>query len=265
MRFVNYFTFVFLLSCLSTNLLADKVGRIDSTHDPKFRCSNNELPQERCDQMRARALRHGCVTPAEYSLLVKHNLCPQCDFSRRGLTAYKNYCPKGCFARGTRILVKDLLNEQTRWEAIENVVFHTLRFEVWSIDDSSGIGALSLTSRAIRSSQIGPEEEPMVNLSIDDGSKLGVTSRHAMLLSSGVIVAAEDLKVGDVLAKYNGTDTTIVQIDRFYTEDDVFNLLLDVESPIGHSIIVEGGIVTGDQNWQGGEIESLLGTVILKP
>ena len=249
---MRFLVFLCLISFLTTTqAFAERVGRIDTEHNGGKRCADEVLPQERCNEMRERARNNNCVDGPEYNLLVKYNLCPTCDWYYPGPKAYLGYCPPGCFARGTLILVKDLTQGDTRWEAIENVVASPKAFEVWSLDEGSTVSEQTLVSRGIRMALIGPEKKPMVEMTMADGTKISVTGGHAMMLSTGEMLAAEDLRVGNLLAKSNGEKAEIINIDRAPTEDDVFNLLLDVEAPISHSIIAIGGLVTGDQYWQG--------------
>lgn len=258
MRF--FVLFGLILGLATSETLAERVGRIDTEHNGAKRCADEALPQERCNEMRERARSQNCVSQSEYELLAKYNLCPTCDWYYPGAKAYLGYCPPGCFARGTLISVRDLVNGGTRREAIEKVVANPKLFEVWSLEEGSTVSKQTFGSRAIRMVIAGPERKPMVNLMTSDGSSISVTSRHPMILDSGEMVAAEDLKVGDLLAKFDGTKAEITNIERSLTDDDVFNLLLDVDSPISHSIIAEG-LVTGDQYWQG-RSESFLGTTI---
>src|SRR5262245_55796295 len=110
-----------LLACIFTvSASAEVVGRIKTAHDP-IRCVNRELSAKRVLEKRERTLLLGCVTREEYDALHRNSLCPVCNWKQKGLKAYGGYCPQGCFAKGTPILVKDLADGATKWEVIEKI------------------------------------------------------------------------------------------------------------------------------------------------
>lgn len=232
-------------------------NRIDPSCSGPHRCSKEALPQETCNDDREDALRTGCVTRDEYNTLVHYNVCPSCN--RRN--QYTACCPPGCFVRGTKILVTDLQENQRKWEAIEIIVNNPDQFHVWALEVRSSLTKPMIRPFPIRSRVFGPEEFPIVFLRTTTGRELGLTAQHAVLLSSGKMVVAETLRAGDLLVLDSGQFETIETIERKTTEDDVFNLLLDVDLPMSHTIIAEGFIV-GDQYWQG-VLQPMLNTTLV--
>jgi hypothetical protein len=255
---LSVFVFMFASICV-----AETVGRIDSSGDKQKRCAQREIPQSECTRKQKRARDLGCVTLEEYNFLVQENICPRCNWDNPGLTAYDGWCPQGCFARGTRILVQDLSNDTTKWVTVEVVAENISGYRVWAVDEKSNRGNLSFTQFDIKRAIVGPEIFPMVNLQMQDGKELSLSSEHAVLLSSGKIIKAEELSVGDFLIRLDGEPVAIKSVARKLIDDDVFNFLLAADAPLSHTIIAEE-FLTGDQYWQG-RLDALLGTNVLKP
>lgn len=250
-----------LCAFLASASQAEKYGRVET--DPSklaIRCNDEELPQGECNEMRVKAIARGCVTLQEHWALDRFNLCPICLWDYPGLRAYKGWCPPGCFAHGTKILVKDLSDGATKWQAVEVVSENTTRYMAWSYDETATLSRPTLSARAIVRAIVGPEKHPMVNIHMPDDTMLSVTTGHAMLLASGKMVKAEQLKEGDTLVKHDGTIVVIPSIERRTTTENVYNFLLDVENPLGHTLIA--CVVTGDQAWQAGLIPLLETTIV---
>lgn len=157
----------------------------------------------------------------------------------------------------------DLQENQKKWEVIENIVNNPDKFHIWALEPGSKLTKPLIRPFAIRSRVFGPEKFPLVILKTSTGIELGLTTQHAVLLSSGKMVVAETLRVGDLLVRNSGHLEKIETVERKITNDDVFNVLLDVDFPISHTMIAEGFIV-GDQYWQGVLQPMLNTTLVLK-
>jgi hypothetical protein len=78
-----------------------------------------------------------------------------------------------------------------------------------------------------------------------------LSTEHAVLLSSGEMVAARELDAAlHSLVTEKGEIVAISKIERRATDDDVYNVLTDAGlSHKGH-LIIANGLVVGDIMWQ---------------
>jgi hypothetical protein len=233
----------------TNNAWSEIAGRVNTAHS-ELRCSKRLMSEERCRDKRRNAIAKGCVTSQEAALLEKHRLCPICNWVFPGIDAYLGYCPPGCFVRGTKILIRDLSDGQKKWAAVEDIAARIQEVEIFSIDSGTASGKPVLSSHPILLVSVGPESEPMVNIATALGGRLNVTANHAVMLPNGIFVVAANLTKGDSIATLDGGGAVITAIDRAQTAELVYNFFLEVESPISHTVIAEGGLVTGDQYWQ---------------
>ncbi len=227
---------------------------ISSYAEDGARCAERALPQERCDQMRQRALDSNCISREKYNSLA-FNHCPLCD---DGL--YMGWCLAGCFKRGTKILVSNLKTGIQQWEVIEEVVAHKELYQVLAIANQDNEKRPVFRFFPIKLVVHGPEAEPLVMIKTENGKELGLTSQHGVLLDSGKMVLAELLVVGDRLLDIQGNPIRITSIERSMTNDDVFNILLDAENKISHTVIAEN-IIVGDQYWQSVSLSEFNATI----
>jgi len=97
---------------------------------------------------------------------------------------------------------------------------------------------LPAPARSAAATTAGSEDKPLVVLHLRGGATLAATELHAILLSTGTMVAAKDLLVGQRLVQWNGAQSTIEAITRVATSDDVFNVLTNAGmSHKGHMIV----------------------------
>ena len=212
----------------------------------EMRCEGKGLPQERCNLLRDMALKSGCIDQGKYDELINQNRCPSCN----QFNDYMGSCPPGCFAKGTKILVGLDVQQSPFWERVEVIVQNPSKYLVWGMDQSSGIKNPKLKPFKIRNVVYGPEEFPLIEIVTQLGSKIRLTTEHAVLLNSGVMVAAKHLSIGDAITSASGNSDRIVKINHIPTDEEVFNVLLDVNATISHTLIAEN-LIVGDQYWQG--------------
>lgn len=209
--------------------------------DPSFRCSQKGLSAQECQEDRDFARETNCITEQELKEVVAYNGCPACD--RRGI--YKGWCPQGCFVRGTKILVWDVVQAGEAWIAIEDIVYQSQRFKVASLRKEANLKDLIYEYLPIRLTTQGPEFEPLVIITTNK-RVLGVTSTHGVTLANGQLIAAKEIMIGDQLLTTESSEL-VLQIERPITDDLVFNLSVESDDPKSHLILADGGLVVGDQ------------------
>ena len=233
---------LFLFS--STTVLAGESRIVPPGKDQALRCYETHPSKEACKLERDYALKVGCITQEEFDLLVKYEAYPVCDDND-----YVGWCPPGCFIRGTMILVTDKQTGLVKYVPVENIVAHRLQYLVWCM--SSSRNGFTFAPHEIKLTTQGHEEEPIVYVHLDNGSQIGLTTEHGVLLANGTVTNARSLKVGDHLVDLDHNEMTVVKIHQENTADLVFNLLVDDAADIKNHFIVAQDIVVGDLAWQG--------------
>lgn len=246
---------VLLCSTMSVTVSAHNIEAPSA--NAAFRCSKTKPSKEKCKLERDYALKIGCISKEEFDVLSGYDGYPICN--RDG--EYEGWCPQGCFVRGTQILVTNKDNGQVLYVPVEDVVAHRLQFLVWCMTDSKN--GFIFAPHEIKLTTQGPEEEAIVYLSLDNGSRIGLTTEHGVLLANGTVTDALSLKVGDRLFDLARNEISILGIHREYTTDDVFNLLVDDVENIKNHFIISEKIVVGDLAWQG-SLRNKLNTIVLE-
>ncbi len=145
----------------------------------------------------------------------------------------------GCLAEGTPIL---LANGSKA--AIQNVMVGD---KVRSDKDGRVLTVVGITE--------GAERRPMVTIHDDKGHTVTMTATHAVPVSDGNIVQAQQLRAGDVIETNDGP-ANIVLVERPRVEMGVYNLELGTEEelvglPAEHTTMFAGGVLVGDSRLQG--------------
>ena len=98
---------------------------------------------------------------------------------------------------------------------------------------------------------IGPEKKPLVWVTTSAGHSIGLTETHGVLLATGFMARAVELKVGDTLVDVDGVPQEITAIDRRPADGDVYNVLTGagLNNKPGH-IIFANQLAVGDLYWQ---------------
>lgn len=122
---------------------------------------------------------------------------------------------------------------------------------VYAMTEEGTVDEPAFSARALYATTTGSEANDLVWVKLVDGTTLGLTEEHAVLLSTGEMIRAIDLGVGthELVTQY-GEFVGIQDITRAPTEDQVYNVLTDAGlSHKGHMIIANG-IIVGDIMWQ---------------
>jgi hypothetical protein len=141
----------------------------------------------------------------------------------------------GCFAYGSKILMGD-----GRWLAGESVKRGDY---VWNPVIKMPVPVIETTS--------GPERPALVKIETASGEIVRVTRNHPVLTSGG-LKAAKDIKIGDLLRKIDGNDTTVTNVTGDKEKGSfVWNVRLDGRGRGDefHYVLVDG-IITGDLTLQ---------------
>jgi len=187
-----------------------------------------------------------CINNTEYIYAQAHSIAPVCGTF--DTTIYIGYCFCGCLERSTDVWVQDPDSGEDRMQQIDSILAGSALAHAFT--DETTLSAVSYAPRQIEATTAGGEQQPLVVLQLQDGTTLGASELHAVLVSTGMMVAAKDLQVGQKLVKQDGATSAIVDITRTPTDDDVFNLLTDAGlNHLGH-MIVANGVIVGDLMWQ---------------
>jgi hypothetical protein len=134
--------------------------------------------------------------------------------------------------------------------------------DVYALSEESRFDDLSFTPRKLSGKTAGGEELPLVWLELENGSSLGLTTEHAVLISTGEMVAARELEAGrHYLVLENGESVAIRGIERRPTTENVYNVLTDAGLNHKGHLIVANGVIVGDIMWQNtlsGDLHSIV-------
>lgn len=158
---------------------------------------------------------------------------------------YNHYitCVAGCFRPDQKILthkgyeaISDLYNQNTQIIGLHpNSVISDLQYKHYPV------------SEFVRS--LEDSHEILIGIETALGGNIVVTLNHPMLLASGYIVNAENLKVGDKLLRIDGTSDKITQIQKIDFWGKVINLSV-APNKWYSNIIVSQGFLTGSHWYQ---------------
>ncbi|WP_394840307.1 Hint domain-containing protein [Pendulispora rubella] len=161
----------------------------------------------------------------------------------------QSVCPAGCFAGNTQ-LTDGEGSELSISEASEGVALKTL-------SDNSSTARPNLQGRAIDMAIRGPEAHDLYIFQLSNGRELRVTENHAMVLASGRLVKARNVRTSDAFVDATGASVPVLAIYREPATSDVYNVRMKSSSFEGHVVVAEG-VLAGDnylQNAVDGEEE----------
>ena len=203
-----------------------------------------DLTPAQCAQTRHDAYRDGCINFWEREVATSNAWATFCAGS-----SLKFVCPCSCFDASTKIMGNTLsapdwidaaeVSEDDRLVALSSTATITTmdRLDSW-------------VTKGLRWVTAGPEEYDMYVFKLSTGKELSITQNHAVLLATGVVKAAKDIKTSDRLVNIEGDPVEIVEISRRPAEDgNVYNFLVDSDDQENHLIVAEG-VVVGDSIWQ---------------
>ncbi|MEI6790756.1 MAG: Hint domain-containing protein [Myxococcaceae bacterium] len=171
-------------------------------------------------------------------------------------------CPCGCFDPTTRLYIFDQTKNLNEWKPIQDIVMDVQKYSIWSLGEESSVLAPTLAKQGIAKFTYGPETKPLVLIHTQSGQKLAITPDHAVLLIDGRMVAAETLKLGQLMVSDKGVPDEVVKISERTIQGDVLNVLTSGKSYLSHLVLAEG-LIVGDLIWQN-SLKSELNSVILR-
>lgn len=232
--------------------------------DPAMRCANKSIGTTSCEARRKFALERGCISEEEYNDLKKLGSYPLCDpFEGEGLKQFGGYCACGCFAPETLIQVAEDGKLLEKKKSAQEIIFgRDKELEVTHLKNSSILHSFQYDSSPIRVRTFGKESKKIYKIKARGKAPLLLTEKHPILLASGRVVQAKDLKSTDSLVLKEGESVVIEKIERIPFKQDVLNFAVETKTPTEHLIFAED-IVVGDQYWQA-SLEDLLNQVILR-
>jgi hypothetical protein len=211
------------------------------------RCGDNQIPVGDCPAYQNIAyMTDRCINTTEYNYARVHSIAPLC--SAINPTVYVGFCYCGCLERTTEIVIEDPENSKTSSQRIDKLTAGSV--QVHALTDDTTLSAVRFSPRAIEATTAGAEHHPMVVIHLAGGATLAATELHAILISTGQMVAAKDLRSGEALVKQDGSLSKIIRITREPTADDVFNLLTNAGLNHKGHMIVANGVIVGDLMWQ---------------
>lgn len=232
-------------------LLAKPADATNRLLDPGYnRCANDAaIPPSECEQYQEFAWNggNGCITFEEYLYARDFFIAPICNQFDR--TKYLGYCRCGCLAKSTQVYVEK--DHALQWVAIDSLPGHEAESKMVTLAEQATMQTWDYSTPSLMAMTIGPERDPLIWVTTMTGLTIGLTETHGVLLSTGYMAKAVELKPGDVLVNMNGGLEIIAAIDRKQTADDVYNVLTDagVKNKAGH-IIFANELAVGDLYWQ---------------
>lgn len=206
------------------------------TKNNSGRC-NGGIKANECAEEIAYAVAEGMIDAATGNWAKANNYYP--TFISRG-SKIGGVCQCGCFAAGTSVLTG------SGWQDVSEITKGSF---VTSYEEESNLSRPDFSERVVKSAISGPEKAPLFVFSTQSGHSISVTQHHGMVLASGRMKAARDVRLGDLFVTVEGKPTAVTAIKRVSTDKPVYNL--EVSSPVaGDHIIAAQGLLVGDLVWQ---------------
>ena len=238
--------FVFLTGGIAqANRLLDETKKAEHCHP---------LPAAKCAPSLLSWKNKGCITQKEYDGALQASpipvpFCVDMSAAGDGPWEFNSWCYCSCFAKGTRILVEDITTQQKLWVAIETVVDHLEQYSLIVPTQDSSLRSMKYKTVGIEKFTVGHEENPLLIISLEDGSEITLTGNHQVLVANGRLLEAAKVAVGSSLVKFNGTPVKVIAIQYRQTTDDVYNILTESRDDLSHFIFAEG-LTVGDLLWE---------------
>ncbi len=208
----------------------------------------NPLPKEQCSPSLKRHFNRGCISKEEhdYGAKASPQRVPLCVEIAENTWKFHAWCYCSCFAKGTRILVEDKVNLSHLWLPIEDVTKDLERYHLVVPSSDAKMGNMKYETREIKTWTAGHESNPLYILKTKSGEELIITGNHQVVLASGQLAEASNLKVGDNLVHMDGSSSEIASIDFHIVEDDVYNVLTSNST----NLVFAEGVMVGDLLWE---------------
>lgn len=158
-------------------------------------------------------------------------------------------CTCGCFAEDTLILTEN--GELPIWELLDAAKYQDVRVaKRESLIDWAEFGF----SQPMRASDFtkGPEENPMIVLTVENGSVIKLTDNHPVLVVRGQkakMIRADEVVLSDAMIDDAGNKVAVTSIDLEMEEKEVINFSSSDKSPLSH-VVVANSLQVGDHKWQ---------------
>ncbi|MDQ3230527.1 MAG: Hint domain-containing protein [Pseudobdellovibrionaceae bacterium] len=227
------------------------------------RCRELQLPDGLCQQHNTDMKANQCagIDDQVISLLNQKGLAAGCQFSG-GKLKFAYTCICGCFAPDTKI---DVFYKSTghmdQIRAAELVRAKDV-FDLSSLTSDASLSSLAFNASPIKGVSYGPTASPLLVIQTSDKRTLKLTTEHGVLLNSGIMVTALELKAGDSLITRDGSTVVITQIETESYTGSVYNVETSGQLDQEHIIVAEG-ILVGDLAWQN-KLKDQLGAVAIR-
>jgi hypothetical protein len=148
------------------------------------------------------------------------------------------FCESSCYAPDQRILFPE--GEAAIVDAVA-----AMKPRVMTLTPGSSLESFSLQSSPTHSytAEFRDTKHPIIELTMESGGMLRVTTEHPMVNSEGRLVAAQTLKAGDELVRKDGSFDTIVSAVRKEHFGKVYNLRPETDDRISNILVAEGYLV----------------------
>jgi hypothetical protein len=194
-----------------------------------------------CNAFNVSALNNGLVTVSGYSYLSAIGFCAVVADIGIGPRIF-DFCPMGCFAADAQIASTVTSDGRAHYVAAGSVTLHS---SLMSMADEASIGDVVLAPQSVKRMVSGPESEPLVVFALANGRTLRVTSHHPMVLDSGEIIEASQVKSKMSFVGLDGRSVKVSAITREKPVADVFNFVTQGDTQLSHIIVAEG-VLVGD-------------------
>ncbi|MDE1462013.1 Hint domain-containing protein [Spartinivicinus poritis] len=158
-------------------------------------------------------------------------------------------CLASCYTPDQKLLFSE--GELTIYDAFSRQVK-----KIVTLDDSASLNNLQYTVRPVDaySESVRDVLHEILVIKTQSGGQLKVTPNHPLLVSSGHMRNAEDLKIGDSLISQNGSYDPVVSIKNTNFFGKVYNVRPDSSSEDGVSlngqIVIAQGFLSGSMYYQ---------------
>lgn len=260
---ITFFILLFNIELYAFDLVKEITGgseanRITSPADGKARCMSSELNPQQCKEERDYAYAVGCINRVEYYSLERFNSFPNCN----RINKLTSWCSCGCFESGSRVFAVNKSSGEANYFRINDIVNNFDNFRIVTLKKNSTLKKIETQEINIRGISVGEEKNQLIVFISENNQRLAVTEDHAILLASGKIVQAKDVKITDSLLKSDGQPIRILDIQKKYADSEVLNILNDTNNKKQNILFVEGFIV-GDLSWQN-NLKNSLNAILLR-
>lgn len=143
------------------------------------------------------------------------------------------YCPCSCYAEGTEILS----NGST--------------VPVESVGQSASLTTPLGEIEVIKAKRSDVKDHPALQLDLENGKSLKVSTNHPFIIEGGQVIEARDLVVGAKLLQENGDPLAITKVMPIRYTGTFYNFQMDGRDESGADrIVISEGVRSGDETVQ---------------